>query len=49
MRERIWEAAFDRWARHYAENHEVRAALWGWVADRVADLFDRIGWGQETE
>lgn len=41
-----WHAAFCRWYDHDRAGHRARAALWGWVADRVANVGDWIGWGQ---
>lgn len=39
-----WHYAFSRWLLHASTGHRVRAALWGWVTDRitgVGDLFSR--------
>lgn len=32
----LWHRAYCRWYDHRDRGHEVRAALWGWIADRLA-------------
>lgn len=34
----IWHAAYARWYDHDKAGHRVRAAIWGWVADRACDI-----------
>ncbi len=31
----IWHAAYSRWYDHDRAGHRRRAAVWGWVADRI--------------
>lgn len=31
----IWHRAYCRWYDNRATGHTVRAAVWGWVADRI--------------
>jgi hypothetical protein len=33
---RAWHGAYCRWYDHRADGHSRRAAVWGWVADRLA-------------
>lgn len=42
---RIYQAAYNRWYDHRAVGHGARAAAWGWVADRLVLIGDRVGWG----
>lgn len=30
-----WHGAYCRWYDHREAGHRVRAALWGWYADRI--------------
>lgn len=30
-----WHRAYCRWYDHREAGHRIRAALWGWLADRV--------------
>ena len=32
---RIWQKAFNAWYDHKQAGHRIRAAVWGWVADRL--------------
>ena len=34
----VWHAAFCRWYDHRKAGHRVRAALWGWIADRLVNV-----------
>lgn len=31
----LWHTAWCRWFDHHRAGHRVRAAVWGWVADRL--------------
>jgi hypothetical protein len=33
-----WQAAYNRWYDHRQAGHRGRAAIWGWIADRVASV-----------
>lgn len=35
----IWHAAYCRWYDHREAGHRTRAAVWGWIADRICDTF----------
>ena len=35
MKHRIWHVAYARWYDHREAGHPRRAAVWGWVADRL--------------
>lgn len=37
-RDRLWHAAYRRWYDHDAAGHRLRAAAWGWAADRLCSL-----------
>ncbi len=34
----IWHRAYCNWYDHDRAGHTVRAAVWGWLADRVERL-----------
>lgn len=34
----IWHAAYRRWYDHKKAGHPRRAAVWGWINDRVASV-----------
>ena len=40
----IWQQAYNRWYDHDHAGHPARAATWGWVADRLVAVGDRVGW-----
>lgn len=43
----LWHRAYCRWYDHDRAEHRIRARAWGWVADRLVWVGDRIvGWGQ---
>jgi hypothetical protein len=31
-----WHAAYRRWHDHRGAGHRIRAAVWGWLTDRIA-------------
>ena len=35
----IWHAAYARWYDHHLAGHRIRAAIWGWIADRICHTF----------
>lgn len=39
-----WQAAYNRWYDHDRAGHSVRAGVWGWAADRLVRIGDRVGW-----
>ena len=45
-RDRIWHAAYCRWYDHREADNALRAGLWGWTADALCRVLDRIGWGR---
>lgn len=32
---RLWHVAYCAWYSHDRAGHRIRAALWGWYADRI--------------
>lgn len=38
----LWHRAYCRWYDHREAGHRVRAAAWGWVADRFVHLADAL-------
>jgi hypothetical protein len=32
----LWHRSFCRWYDHDRAGHQLRAAAWGWLADRLA-------------
>lgn len=40
----IWHRAYCNWFDHDRAGHKYRAAAWGWVADALCRINDRIGW-----
>jgi len=44
----IWHRAYCRWYDHRAEGHAIRAAVWGWIADRLVNIGDALGWPGEA-
>lgn len=34
----LWHRAYCRWLDHSRAGHGVRAALWGWAADRLVSV-----------
>jgi hypothetical protein len=45
----IWHAAFVRWFDHREAGHRIRAAVWGWVTDRIANLLDLLAKGKRND
>lgn len=42
----LWHRAYCNWCDADRAGHTLRARMWGFVADRVCNLNDRIfGWG----
>ncbi|WP_281380807.1 hypothetical protein [Nocardioides panaciterrulae] len=35
MRTALWHRAYCNWFDHDRAGHNVRAAVWGWLADRL--------------
>lgn len=42
----LWHRAYCSWYDHDRAGHGLRATVWGWLADRLCRLGDRVGWGQ---
>jgi len=42
---RLWHSFYARWYDHREAGHRLRAAAWGWVADRTVRLIEATGWG----
>lgn len=42
----LWHGAYCRWYDHHYGGRSLRAAVWGWVADRLVNVGDRLhAWG----
>jgi hypothetical protein len=37
MNSNTWHAAYVRWYDHRKAGHCIRAAVWGWITDRIAE------------
>ena len=44
----LWHRAYCNWYDHHTAKHPVRAAVWGWTADRICDVADVVGWTRAT-
>lgn len=44
MRYATWHRAYCGWYDNREAGHRARAAVWGWVADRLIRIGDRVGW-----
>ena len=42
----LWHSAYCNWYDHDRAGHRLRATAWGWIADRLVRIGDRIGWGE---
>ncbi|NUS54720.1 MAG: hypothetical protein HOV66_07640 [Streptomycetaceae bacterium] len=40
----LWHRAYCHWYDHDRAGHRGRARVWGWVADRLVQVGDRLGW-----
>lgn len=40
----LWHRAYCHWHDHHRAGHTLRAAAWGWLADRLVRLGDALGW-----
>lgn len=41
---RLWHGSYCRWYDHDRARHRQRARVWGWIADRLVNVGDVIGW-----
>ncbi len=44
----LWHRAYCRWYDHREAGHRLRAAVWGWVADRLVTVGDALGWPEAS-